>query len=122
MSLYPILFKYAGVLTLGILAYTAFFTLLGTLAKRALVLGLMFSFGWETLVQYFPGMTQRFTIAHYLKSLLPVQSQGGMSFLAFRLEPTAPLPSVATLLVLTVVFLGLACLVFSFKDYIQATD
>ncbi len=122
LSLYPILFRYSGVLTLAILVYTAFFTLLGTLAKRALILGLMFSFGWESVVQYFPGMTQRFTIAHYLKSLLPAQPQSGMSFLTFRLEPTAPVLSVVTLLLLTAVFLGLACLVFSLKDYILSQD
>jgi len=123
LSVYPVLFQYVGVLTLAILAYTAFFTLLGTLSKRALVLGLMFSFGWEAVVQYFPGATQRFTIAHYLKSLLPSQTTtGGLSFLTYRLEPTAPLLSVAVLLLLTVVFLTAACLVFSYKDFILSTD
>jgi len=118
LSIYPILLKYCGVITLGILAYTAFFTLLGALAKRALLFGLMFGFGWETVVQYFPGTTQRFTIAHYLKSMLPAQSGGGFSFLMFRLEPTPPLPSVVTLVLMTAAFLGLACLAFSWKDYI----
>lgn len=122
LSLYPVLFKYSGVLTLAILAYTAFFTLLGTLNKRALILGLMFSFGWESVVQYFPGATQRLTIAHYLKSLLPAQPQSGLSFLTLRLEPTGPGLSVAILLVLTAVLLGLACLVFSLKDYILSQD
>ena len=115
---YDVLLKYCGVLTLGILAYTAFFTLLGTLAKRALLFGLLFAFGWETVVQYFPGTTQRFTIAHYLKSMLPAQTTGGFSFLMFRLEPTPALVSVLTLALMTAGFLGLACLVFSWKDYI----
>jgi hypothetical protein len=70
------------------------------------------------VVQYFPGTTQRFTIAHYLKSMLPAQSGGGFSFLMFRLEPTPPLPSVVTLVLMTAAFLGLACLAFSLKDYI----
>jgi ABC-2 type transport system permease protein len=123
LSVYPVLFNYAGVLTLAILAYTAFFTLLGTLSKRALVLGLMFCFGWESLVQYFPGATQRLTIAHYLKSLLPMQpSSGSLSFLMFRLEPTGPVLSVTILLVLTAVFIGLACFVFSWKDYILSNE
>lgn len=113
-----VLLKYCGVLTLGILAYTAFFTLLGTLAKRALLFGLLFGFGWETVVQYFPGTTQRFTIAHYLKSMLPPTTSGGFSFLMFRLEPTSPLWSVLALALMTAGFLGLACLVFSWKDYI----
>jgi len=123
LSTWPILLQYVGVLTLAILAYTAFFTLLGTLSKRALVLGLMFSFGWEAVVQYFPGSTQRFTIAHYLKSLLPSQrTTGGLSFLTYRLEPTAPLLAVAALLLMTVVFLVAACLIFTHKDFILAGD
>jgi ABC-2 type transport system permease protein len=122
LSLYPVLLRYCGVLTLAILAYTAFFTFLGVLTRRALILGLIFSFGWESVVQYFPGATQRFTIVHYLKSLLPAQPVKGLSFLTFRLEPTAPVMSVAMLVILTVVFLGLACLVFSLKDYILAND
>ncbi len=123
LSLYPVLLRHCGVLTLAILAYTSFFTLLGVLAKRALVLGLLFSFGWEAVVQYFPGMTQRLTIAHYLKSLLPSQPPGGgLSFLTFRLEPTAPVISVAVLIAVTAVFLVAACLLFSTKDYILSTD
>ncbi len=122
LSLYPVLLRYCGVLTLAILAYTAFFTLLGTLSRRALILGLMFSFGWESVVQYFPGTTQRFTIVHYLKSLLPAQPIKGLSFLTFRLEPTSAVVSVVTLVVLTAAFLGLACLAFSLKDYILAND
>lgn len=123
MSLYPVLLKHCGVLTLAIVAYTAFFTLLGTIARRALILGLLFSFGWESVVQYFPGTTQRFTIAHYLKSLLPMPPEGGgLSFLTFRLEPTPPGLAVLTLLALTVIFLAAACVVFSAKDYILSTE
>jgi len=107
LSIYPILLRYCGVITLGTLAYTAFFTLLGALAKRALLFGLMFGFGWETVVQYFPGTTQKFTIAHYLKSMLPAHSGGGFSFLMFRLEPTPPLPSVVTLALLGAGLVGL---------------
>ena len=122
LSLYPALLRYCGVLTLAILAYTAFFTLLGTLSRRALILGLMFSFGWESVVQYFPGTTQRFTIVHYLKSLLPAQPIKGLTFLTYRLEPTSAAWSIATLILLTVAFLALACLAFSLKDYILAND
>ena len=35
----------------------------------------------------------------------------------FRLEPTGPLAAVLTLLLIAAVFLGLACLVFSLKEY-----
>jgi len=116
-SLYKILFRDMGVLTLGLICYTAFFTFIGTFLKKSILFGLIFSFGWESIIQYFPGTTQRFTIVHYLKSLLP-QTGGSFSFLIFRLDPSAPGTAVITLFLITCIFLGLACLVFSQKEYI----
>ena len=118
LSLYKLLFKDLAVLTLGVMCYTAFFTFLGTFMKRSIMFGLIFCFGWETVIQYFPGSTQRFAIAHYLKSLLPATSSGRFSFLLFRLEPTSPAMAVFMLLLMTAVFLLFACLVFSFKEYV----
>lgn len=117
-SLYRILFKYALVLFLGLLCYSAFFTFIGTFLKRSILFGLVFSFGWENVIQYFPGSTQRFAIAHYLKSLLPYSSGGRFSFLLFRLEPTPPGAAVGMLFLIAGFFLGLACMVFSQKEYI----
>ncbi len=111
------LLRYAGVLLLGLMAYTALFTFLGTLLKKSILIGLAFGFGWETVIQYFPGSTQRFSVVHYLKSLLPYYSPGKYSILMFRLEPTGPLAAVFTLFLITAVFLGLACLIFSLKEY-----
>jgi ABC-type transport system involved in multi-copper enzyme maturation permease subunit len=118
VSLYKVLFKDTSVLVLGLLCYTALFTFIGTFIKRSIMFGLIFSFGWENVIQYFPGSTQRFAIVHYLKSLLPSPTSGRFSFLLFRLEPTPPFLSVIILFLLTAAFLGLACLVFSFKEYI----
>jgi ABC-type transport system involved in multi-copper enzyme maturation permease subunit len=117
-SLYPIFFRDLGVLTLGMICYTAFFAFLGTFLKKSVLFGLLFSFGWENVIQYFPGTTQKFTIVHYLKSLLPGPSTGGFSFLLFRLEPSPTGVSIFMLLLITAVFLSLACLFFSKKEYI----
>jgi ABC-type transport system involved in multi-copper enzyme maturation permease subunit len=117
-SIYPTLFRYWGVLILGIIAYTAFFTFFGSFLRRSIFFGLLFSFGWENVIQYFPGSTQRFAIVHYLKSFLPSSSSGGFSFLTFRLEPTRPGIALLVLLLITAGFLGLACLLFSLKEYI----
>jgi ABC-type transport system involved in multi-copper enzyme maturation permease subunit len=120
-SIWTVLGKDLGVLALGLICYTAFFTFLGTFFKRSILFGLVFAFGWENVVQYFPGATQRFTIVHYLKSLLPggtVTTGGRFAFLLFRLEPSSPLAAIATLLIVTAVFLGLACLLFSQKEYL----
>ena len=125
-ELYLTFLRYLGVLGLGILAYAAFFTFLGTILKRAIIVGLVFGFGWENVIQYFPGSTQRFSIVHYLKSLLPyhppvVGGGGGgrgVALLLFRLEPTKPLVAVLALAVITAALLGLACWAFRIKEYL----
>jgi len=118
LSIYKTLLRDAAVLTLGLICYTAFFTFIGTFLKRSIMFGLIFSFGWENVIQYFPGSTQRFAIVHYLKSLLPQLSGGRFSFLLFRLEPTSPGIAIIMLFLITGIFLGLACLFFSLKEYI----
>ena len=117
-SLYKILLKDMLVLSLGLICYTAFFTFIGTFLKKSILFGLVFSFGWENVIQYFPGSTQRFAIVHYLKSLLPTPTGGKFSFLLFRLEPTSPAVAVCMLLLITVIFLTLAGLMFTYKEYI----
>lgn len=117
-SLYKILFKYTLVLILGLICYTSFFAFIGIILKRAILFGLFFSFGWENVIQYFPGSTQRFAIAHYLKSLLPFPSGGKFSFLLFRLESTPPGVAVLMLFLITAVFLFLSSLFFTQKEYI----
>ncbi len=112
-----VLGRYFGVLTLGLLAYGAFFTFFGSFLRKSIFAGLLFSFGWENVIQYFPGSTQRFAIVHYLKSFLPLPSSGRFSFLTFRLEPTKPGLALLILFLITAGFLGLACLLFSQKEY-----
>ncbi|MFQ6070402.1 MAG: ABC transporter permease [Candidatus Aminicenantales bacterium] len=117
LSNFVVLLRAMGVLTLGLICYTAFFTMIGTFLKKSILFGLVFSFGWENVIQYFPGSTQRFVIVHYLKSLLP-QAGGQYSFLMFRLEPTPPGVAVGVLILLLAVFLALSCLIFTQKEYI----
>ena len=117
-SAYRILFRDLGVLILGLVCYSAFFTFIGTFLKKSILFGLIFSFGWENVIQYFPGTTQKFTIAHYIKSLLPAPTTGRFSFLLFRLEPTSTGMAILMLLLFTAGFLALACLMFSWKEYI----
>jgi ABC-2 type transport system permease protein len=121
-SLYGTFFRYLGVLGLGILAYMAFFAFLGTILKRAIIIGLIFGFGWENIIQYFPGSTQRFSIVHYLKSLLPYKPATGggrgVALLLFQLEPTPPLVAALMLAAIAGVFLAIACWIFRTKEYL----
>ncbi|MBM3296817.1 MAG: ABC transporter permease [Candidatus Aminicenantes bacterium] len=109
-----------AVLDLSLLCYLALFTFLGTFVKRAVFFGLLFCFGWENVVAYFPGLTQKLAIAHYVKSLIPQPPGQAFSFLQLRLEPSPPLLSVLVLAGLTAVFLAAALVVFSRKEYVSA--
>ena len=113
-----VLLRYMGVLLFGLIAYGAFFTFLGSALKRSIFFGLLFCFGWENVIQYFPGSTQRLAVVHYLKSFLPAAPPGRFAFLTFRLESTPPGLAVLVLGLFTAVCLALAGLVFSKKEYI----
>jgi ABC-2 type transport system permease protein len=119
-NLYLTFLRYAGVLSLGILAYTALFAFLGVFLKKAILVGLLFGFGWENVIQYFPGSTQRFSLVHYMKSLLPHRPSGGgqLAILLFRLEPTEPAAAILTLSVVAAGLLVLACWLFRTKEYL----
>ena len=118
-ALYLTFLKYAGALGLGIAAYTALFAFLGTFLKRAILVGLLFGFGWENVIQYFPGSTQRLSLVHYLKSLMPRRAAGGpLSILLFRLEPSKPAVAVLMLILIAAAFLALACWLFRTKEYL----
>lgn len=118
LSVYRILGRYLGVLLLAALAYGALFTFMGSFLKRSIFFGLLFCFGWENVIQYFPGSTQRLAIAHYLKSFLPSTSAGRFSILTFRLEPTEQGTALLILFLTTAALLALAGLLFSKKEYI----
>jgi ABC-type transport system involved in multi-copper enzyme maturation permease subunit len=68
---FPQLVTDLGLLALGLAVYGAVFALVGALAPRPLVSGLMLVFGWEQVALLVPGYLRRFTVAHYLQALVP---------------------------------------------------
>jgi len=112
---------FLGASLLALFCYSALFTALGAFMKKSILLGLFFVFGWESVVQYFPGVTQKFTIVHWVKSLLPIPpGQGG--FLIFQLQPSPPLQSVAMLIAAGLIFLCIAVFIFERKEYILSDN
>ncbi len=108
---------FLGTSLLALFCYSTLFTAAGAFMKKSILVGLFFVFGWESVVQYFPGVTQKFTIVHWIKSLLPVPpGEGG--FLIFQLQPSPPLQSALTLLFAGLFFLWLAVFIFERKEYI----
>jgi len=109
--------QFCFALGLALLTYGAVFLCLSTFMKRTILFGLVYLFGFESFVQYLPGFTQKLTIIHYVKSLIP-QVAVEYSFLMVRLEPTSMVSSILTLLVTALIFLALGWLVFSRKEYV----
>ena len=109
---------FAGVALLSIVAYSSLFTMMGTLLKKSILLGLFFILGWESIVQFFPGVTQKLTVNHYIKSLLPIKLGGNENILSFQLQPSPVLESIITLLMITIVFLAVSIFIFYNKEYV----
>ncbi len=110
-----------GMLAIGIAAYGALFALVGATLKRPLVIGLVFAFGWEQVALLVPGYLRRFTLAHYLQSLVPhaMPSDGVASLLqaVFTDRPSA-VTSVLMLVAVTAVCLALAVRAVEQREYV----
>lgn len=118
---FPSLVTDLALLGLGLAVYGALFAFVGAFFKRPLVIGLMFTFGWEPTVMVLPGYLKQFTVAYYLQSLVPhaMPSEGITSLLQgfFRESP----PMVVSLLWLAAyaaLFLWLATRVVEQREYV----
>jgi ABC-2 type transport system permease protein len=119
----PTLYKDVGVLLLGILCYGAFFTFLGARTKHPIIIGLLFSFGWESIISYIPGQVKRLTIMHYLQSIFPHQMWPSdvRGLLAIFHKATPFLPSLLALIGICVGFVLLTLLTIHNKEYYLET-
>jgi ABC-type transport system involved in multi-copper enzyme maturation permease subunit len=115
---FPTLALDAGTALLGLAAYSGFFSLLGIVLRRPVLVGLIFVFGWQTAATYVPGFVSRLTVAHYLHSLLPHESfQGALSGLWGGRESAAT--AVLVLVVIILVSHSLAILCFSRQEFTE---
>ncbi len=93
---FPQLLIDLGLLALGLAVYGAVFALIGALVPRPLVAGLVLVFGWEQVALIVPGYLRRFTVAHYLQSLVPhsmPQDDAVTAIQSLFAEPPSPLTS-----------------------------
>ena len=91
---FPSLLKDLGMLAAGLTAYGAVFAFVGARLKRPLLIGLVFSFGWEPAVLLFPGYLKRFTVAYYLQALVP-HAMPDDSAVSILLQAIREMPPVA---------------------------
>ncbi len=108
----PALLADLGMLAVGLTAYGALFAFVGARVKRPLVVGLVFTFGWEPGILIFPGYLKRASVAFYLQALVPHAMPSEESVVSGILQLFNEIPPLATSLAslagITVVALWLA--------------
>lgn len=118
---FPHLLADLGLLIAGLAAYGAVFALVGARLKRPLVAGLVFVFGWEPWVLFFPGYLKQLTVAHYLQALVPhaMPDDSGVSALlgVFRNVPPVGV-SLLALAAITGVSLWLGARSVARREYV----
>jgi ABC-2 type transport system permease protein len=109
------LLRVAGVLSLGCLAYTAFFGLLGASMKRPVLMSMIFAFGWEKIIAHMPSRVKFLTIITYLNDLYPgrrsFDAEGGIEGIMGRLARLGDVPSPMPGLALLMIFLCCTALI-----------
>ena len=119
-----ILLQGIGVMVLGLLVYIPLFGIFGGLLKRPVLAGLLFAFGWENSVSFFPGNVKLMTVAHYLHTIAPPLKQIKMEGLKTKLfslilpaKEISPVVVIVILLGLSVLFLGILVSILYLKEY-----
>ena len=107
---FPLLLTDLAMLALGLIAYGAVFALVGTRLKRPLIIGLVFSFGWEPAVLLFPGYLRRLTVAYYLQGLvrheMPQDSAASVLLQLFHEVPSVSSSLLALAVIVTLALWG----------------
>lgn len=112
----PDLFRDLGAMTLTLMAYGAFFALMGVLLRRPVIPGLLFLFGWELLANL-PGYLPRFTLTGWARSLIHHRpAQEGLAGLFGQVQPAGL--SLAVLVMATSLFLIAGAWLFSEREYV----
>ncbi len=115
-----------AILPVGVMAYSAIFLLIATLLNRPLIFGLIFAFGWETLMRILPGYGQYCSVMTYLRVLAPHDVPGSMlGQLAQSVSgvepPTMPVAWIV-MICITIVALLAAFMTFSIREYVPRED
>jgi ABC-type transport system involved in multi-copper enzyme maturation permease subunit len=113
--------KDLAVIAIGLAVYGALFALIGAALRRPLLVGLIFIFGWESLVMALPGNVKRFSVAYYLQGLvphaMPSDSPLGLMQQIFQQTPSLS-QSLIWITVIEVACLWLASRTVAKKEYV----
>ena len=114
------------ILPIGVITYSAVFLLIATILNRPLIFGLIFAFGWETLMGILPGYSRYCSIMTYLRVLAPHDVPASM---LGQLAQAISMPDPPSVKVAWVVMIGItsialcaAFLIFSTREYVPRED
>jgi len=110
--------RYVGVISLGLLAYGAVFTVLGVRFKHSVLWGLLVAFGWEKITLVVPGNIKKFSVIHYLLSIYPrhgLPTRPIQNFLGD--SPASPWLAIVMIFLITALFLSLSIWIFQRREY-----
>jgi ABC-2 type transport system permease protein len=112
--------RWLGVTMLALIVYGAIFTCFGAFARRPVIFGMLFAFGWEKTVLIVPGIIKKFSVIHYLMSVSseePVMQEFGVSLPRGAIPNSPVLLSIVVLLIIAIIFLGLSIFTIYHKEY-----
>jgi ABC-type transport system involved in multi-copper enzyme maturation permease subunit len=118
---FPDLVTDLALVAAGLAVYGALFALVGCTLKRPLLFGLVFIFGWETVILAIPGYLKRFSVAYYVQGLVPhaMPSDSTMSLLQGVMREIPSLPQcLFWMTVIEVACLWLAMRAVSRREYV----
>ncbi len=123
----PVLGRDLIALAIGSLAYCGLFSLVNLFMNRAMIVCLIFAFGWETAIPNMPGYLYYTSIYSYVSSIAdhPVSSTAPqIGFLAGTLGNSAMAPATAwtAMALVCAVCFGLACWWFGHFEFVPRED
>lgn len=126
--LQPLLFVDLKALAIGALAYGGLFVFVSLLMNRAMIVCLLFAFGWETAIPNVPGYLYYVSVYSHLSAIAqhpkPSASLGPLGALSGQLSTNSLTPTAGwtSLIGLTVVTFALSCWWFSRFEYVPRED
>lgn len=122
------LWRDMGALSVGAFAYGALFVLISLMVNRAMLVCLLYTFGWELLVPNLKGDAAALSVFNYLEAIAnhPEVSQrrGLLTFLSGQLagESVSPLGAFLTMAISVGILAFAACWWFSNFEYLPRDD
>jgi len=105
------------ILIMGVLVYVPIFGIFGGLFKRPMLVGILFSFGWENLVSGFPGNVKYFTVLYYLNELYPLVNNHVATTILLSEQTSSPMALILVLIGMCLFFNFLLLSLLYFKEY-----